>query len=142
MEPAWIEFVKWPYEEHTWHLQVTVADGGFGARQEVYADEAHLFEFADALVGFPRSLSDSVSLEIGKRDPKWAHWLLLHAHVVDGVGHAGLVVETSANGIGPHRREAHFVVRCEAASLNTLGSELRKWLSSADTACRVELKNG
>ena len=142
MDVAWSEFAKWPYEEHLWHVEVAVSDHGFAARQDVYADEANLLEFADGLASFPRAIDDTVSFEIGKRDPGWAHWLMLRAAVVDGVGHAGLVVETSNNREGRFRREAHFVVPCEPASLNRLGVALRKWIGSEESTFRVELKNG
>lgn len=142
MERPWIEFTKWPYEEHMWRFQVAAADRGFAACQEFYADAENILEFAGRLTSFPRDIGDVATMEIGVQDPGWAHWVKLHAYVVDGVGHAGLLVETSNNNPDPYRRDAHFVIRCEVASLNSLGQELAAWMNDEQSTCKVELAPG
>lgn len=139
VERPWVEFRKWPYEEGVWHLEIAAADGRFGACQDFYASESQILEFARELQAFPRHREHAVVLEVGQRDPKWAHWVYLRGFLVDPLGRAALVVEVSTNREDPHRREAHFSILCEVASLNRLGQLLARWIVEDDSTCRVEL---
>jgi len=139
MDRPWIEFTKWPYESEMFHFQVAAYDGGFSASQDFYADVADVIAFANALQAFPRGLGDESTLEAGRKDPEWAHWVAVRAYLYDRAGHAGVTVDVCNNADEPYRREARFTIRCEVASLNQLGHALVAWIRSHEETVRLEL---
>src|SRR6266545_3683564 len=139
MGSPWIEFTKWPYDEEMFHFHVAASDGGFGVAQEFYANVEDVIAFGSALEEFPRGLGDEVTLEAGRKGPRWAHWVSVRAYLYDSVGHAGVTVDVSNNVDDPYRREARVTIRCEVASLNHLGRSLVAWIRSHETTVRVDL---
>jgi hypothetical protein len=140
---AWVEFIRWPYDDEAGHFVVRASDGSRVAEQEFYAYPADLATFGAALAAFPRDRADEAKLEIGNKDAGHADWVCLRAYLHDAAGHAALLVDVASNGTDPWRSEARFTIRCEVASLNGLGRMLAAWARSNEHGTfRHELHSG
>jgi hypothetical protein len=139
MDRPWIEFTKWPYEPEMLHLQVAASDGDFSASQDFYANIEDVMAFGNALQAFPRGPADEATLEGGRKDPGWAHWVAVRVYLYDRAGHAGVTVDVGKNAEEPYHREARFTIRCEVASLNQLRQTLATSIRSHEAAVRLEL---
>jgi hypothetical protein len=137
-----VTFERWPYEEAIWHVQVSASDKGASTCQDFYAHIADLEVFAAGLRAFPRQQGDVVELKYGAHDPKVAYFVHLKASLLDPAGHAGLLISTDSNSPDPHRRVAHFTIRSEVASLNSLGEKLTEWIQGSEAVCHAELSRG
>jgi hypothetical protein len=127
VKPAFLSLRAFRYEEPPLHLELSAGNGAYCGTQEFYCDVVHLEAFGTALLSFPRSLKDEARLEVGKRERRWSHYVMLRAYVHDARGHTALEVELAANGRKLYGATAHFHIACEAASLNRLGFDLLAW---------------
>lgn len=140
MVNPWIQFTKWSDDERELcQFEVAASNGMYLVRQEFYAYQSDIEEFGRALMKFPLTSNDEVRLDIGGRNPRQAHWLLMRAYIYDSTGHAGLLFECCNNTVDPWRQEARFTIRCEVASLNRLGKALVEWAVNSNNELREEL---
>jgi hypothetical protein len=84
-------------------LEVTASNGRFLGTTEVYDQSKPLYDFANSLIGFPRT-SDSVFLhEAGKKDG-YAYFAMKF-YTIDNVGHLGVQVTLEGNVRTKNRTE-------------------------------------
>ena len=136
---ASVEFVRWPFDDDTWHVLIRAADAQYRVEQEFYTYPSQLLELANRLRAFPAHATDEARFEAGSKDPGWAHWVFLRAFLVDVAGHAALTIDVGSNGDELRQRAGRFTVGCDVASLNRLGDELRRWIDNPEAAlcCRL-----
>jgi hypothetical protein len=139
MNRPWIQIERYRYEDDLGHFQVTASDGLRVAAQEFYGDIEDLRTFGKRLAAFPTAPSVEVAFEAGRKDPGWAHWLLVRAYLHDRAGRAALLIEASTNGVDPWASASRFTIRCEVASLNRLGTTITAWNGQEETSLREEL---
>ena len=90
-----------------------------------YAD--YFKEFGHKLTEFPKSITDTVVLQLGEDERKWAYYMFIKAFCYDASGHTALkiVVDNLGDNVNGHRSE--FSIISEAASINLLGQTLMTW---------------
>lgn len=138
---ASIEFVRWPYDDESWHIGIRAADAAYRVEQEFYAYPSELVELANRLSDFPVHRADEVRFEVGAKDSSSAHWVLLRVFVVDAAGHAAVTIDVGDNGDELRRRSARFTIGCDVASLNQLGQDLRRWIEKPDASLCTRLRS-
>jgi hypothetical protein len=84
-------------------------------------------EFGQKLLDFPKSITDTVSFQLGEDNMKWAYYMLLKAFCHDGSGHTALRVIVDNLIMSAHGYRTEFSIFAEAAALNTLGHLLINW---------------
>lgn len=124
---AFVSFRDLRYDEPELHIELRASNGSTSATQDFYCYTEDLEAFGRELSGFPASISSEARLEAGKRDPGWAHFVLVRAFVYDGVGHSALEIEVASHSKDPYGQSARFHILCEPASLNKLGVQLVAW---------------
>jgi hypothetical protein len=89
MTPALgIQFDETWRDEDLIMVHVTAWNGRFGGSAEVYVPTSDLTKHASRLKGFPSSVSDSRTIELGTFDPSCAGGgLRLRFYCLDGAGH-------------------------------------------------------
>jgi len=127
MRKGFLSIRAFDYEEPPLHVEVFASNGSHSARQDFYCGLEDLENFGRALTSFPSTLEAEARLEVGDRNARSAHFVLLRAYVYDIRGHTALEVELIRNFTNPNGAAAHFHIPCEAASLNRLGQDLLAW---------------
>jgi hypothetical protein len=90
-------------DDDMFELQVTASNGRFIGTTEVYDQSRPLYDFANSLIGFPRT-SDSVFLhEAGEKD-SYAYFAMKF-YTIDNVGHLGVQVTLESNVSTKRRTE-------------------------------------
>lgn len=90
-------------DDDMFELQVTASNGRFIGTTEVYDQSRPLYDFANSLIGFPRT-SDSVFLhEAGEKDG-YAYFAMKF-YTIDSVGHLGVQVTLESNVSTKYRAE-------------------------------------
>ena len=136
---ASIEFVRWKYDDESWHIGIRAADAAYRVEQEFYTYPSELLELANRLCSFPVDRADEVHFEMGAKDANWAHWVLLRVFLADTAGHAAVTIDVGNNGDELRRRSARFTIGCDVASLNQLGQDLRRWVDKPDASLCTRL---
>jgi hypothetical protein len=67
------------------------------------------------------------------------HWVRLRAWLVDRAAHAAIAIDLGSSGDDLDRRSASFAIRCDVASLNSLGEAVRRWVDNPTTPLRESL---
>lgn len=114
------------------HIEMHASNGSTSGTQDFYCYVEDLEEFARELSSFPSSITSEATLEAGKRDRGWAHFVRVRAFVYDRVGHSALEIDLASHADEPHGAAAHFFILCEPASLNRLGKNLLDWCGNRD----------
>ena len=90
-------------DDDMFEMQVTASNGRFIGTTEVYDQSKPLYDFANSLIGFPRT-SDSVFLhEAGEKD-SYAYFAMKF-YTIDNVGHLGVQVTLESNVSTKYRTE-------------------------------------
>ena len=132
MNESGISLLRYPYDDDSWHLQLSGSDAGFGGTQEFYAHPDELVAFATKLTEFPRSIRDEARFERGAPPGRYADYVLLRAYLYDSVGHAALEFAVHSTVGLPAGGRAHFHIGCDVAALNRLGEQLHHWIHATD----------
>ncbi len=117
----------WVDTDEMLQVEVFFEGVGYSATQDIYVYPDTLQEFGEKLQKFPTSISDEVVLEVGSIEDGHYSWLKLRAYVYDGSGHTAFEISVNNNGVSPAKALSQFSVLIEAASLNSLGKEIKNW---------------
>ncbi len=112
------------YDDYS-QLSVSASNSQFSGTANIYCPRKEFSEFANELQIFPKSLTHTVTLEIGE-DFKTYDYLLIKTLVIDSAGHSVLSFIISNLNVG----RAEFKMNIEPASINELGTELTLWIES------------
>ncbi len=136
-----ISITRLPYDDPAWHVQLHASNGSVATTIDFYTQPEDLQPFASALTAFPRYLHDEASFEVGSDLGRWAYHIYLRAYAFDSVGHSALELLTDNRTQPPDHARVHFAIRCEAASLNRLGTQLTQWLKDSDEPLQWNTRN-
>lgn len=128
----WLEDLGYD-EEDVLHLHLTASNDECAVSQEFYAYVQNVHDFATQLLQFPKTVTDEVTFQIGKDEPKHHCYVLITAYVCDPVGHSALEVHVSQSGNREVQKHSEFSIRSDPAQLSTLGQTLLEWLKSRHT---------
>jgi hypothetical protein len=90
-----------------------------------YADDYKIF--AEGLISFPKSISDTVIFEIGEDTPKWAYYLFLKVFCYETNGRSAIYIKVYNHADPPNTYMSEFYISTLPASLNKLGQHLLDW---------------
>jgi hypothetical protein len=76
-------------------LQVTAFNGHFLGTTEVYDTDERLSQFADSLIGFPKTTDSTLTHEAGERDSY--SFFSMKFYTIDSAGHLGVQVSIESN---------------------------------------------
>jgi len=107
-----------------------ISGGAVSVHAEHYDYPLDIALFADALAAFNGAGGSSVSHQAGS--PEGATWLWLTAYSYSNRGHSALEVFTGCNGERHVASSVRFSAHLEVASINRLGAELSRWISSGE----------
>ena len=120
-------------DDDMFELEVTASNGRFLGTTEVYDQSKPLYDFANSLLGFPRT-SDSVLLhETGEKD-SYAYFAM-RFYTIDNVGHLGVQVTLESNVPTKYRTEEKDKMTLE---IQTEPSLLDNFIKSLLTLARDE----
>src|SRR6187431_399338 len=120
-------------DDDMFELEVTASNGRFLGTTEVNDQSKPLYDFANSLLGFPRT-SDSVLLhETGEKD-SYAYFAM-RFYTIDNVGHLGVQVTLESNVPTKYRTEEKDKMTLE---IQTEPSLLDNFIKSLLTLARDE----
>jgi hypothetical protein len=110
-------------------LDISIADGDFAGRVDVYEDPALPKTLAEALRGFPRSPADRREIVLGSFDPRVAGGgLRLIFRCIDRSGHAIVEAELEDQPMdGTAPRSVQLQMPVDAPAIDTFVAELHTW---------------
>ena len=117
----------WVDSDAMLQIEVFLEGDGYSATQDIYIYPSELEEFGKRLEQFPSFITEEVVLEIGSIEDRHHCWLKLKAYIYDGVGHSAFEISVKKNGAVHTKAYSQFSVLIEAASLNSLGREIKNW---------------
>jgi hypothetical protein len=114
--------------DRDYSFDITIRKGDFSIHTNLW-DEPQAFErFGEKLTTFPRSLTDTVELQVGAiRSSPGQDYLFLKAYCYDANGHTALKVVMHINKPEPHEQMIEFSIPAEVVALNKLGRMLQTW---------------
>ena len=90
-------------DDEMFELQVTASNGRFLGTTEVYDQSEPLYDFANSLLGFPRTSGSVLLHETGEKD-SYAYFAMKF-YAIDSVGHLGVQVTLESNVPTKYRTE-------------------------------------
>lgn len=107
-------------------VEVTAFNGRFSCSSRIFAGLEELGEIADALAGFPSSISDMRDVQLGNVDPKYAGgYVRLSFATTDTPGHASVAIECADDGDMYLSGSAAFEFPVEPAGIDRFVTALR-----------------
>jgi hypothetical protein len=92
-------------DDDMFELEITASNGQFSGTTKVYDGNNSLYNFANSLVGFPKTNDSVLFYEAGRKDSYSYFAMKFYAIEIDTVGHLGVQVALEANVPTKYRTE-------------------------------------
>jgi len=120
-------------------IEVAASNGRFSCSSRIFAGLEELGEIADALAGFPASVSDAREVQLGTPDPKYAGGhVRLSFSATDSLGHARIAIECLDDDQRYSSASAAFDFPVEPAGIDRFVAALRSVQSHRSGVAKLE----
>jgi hypothetical protein len=109
------------------NYQLSLSNGTTSTAISFYHDIDFFKKFAQDLINFPKTIDDSVLMEIGKDNLKWAYWIRIRIYCYEPAGRTAIEIKINNNEEVPQTNKCEFFINTVPASINNFGQMLMNW---------------
>lgn len=99
------------------NYQLSLSNSTTTTSVSFYHDSDFFKSHAQSLIDFPKTVHDSVIMEIGK-DAKWHYWIFLRFYCYDPAGRTAIEIKINNNEEAPQTNKCEFFINTVPASIN------------------------